>query len=74
MEIARAIWTAVAERSGDTAFFRPNGFQSGVALRFPPQSKNNGGTSYASPHSSQERRWHYGNKTGRDFAKSERCS
>ncbi len=30
----------MAERSGDTAFpLRPESFQSGVALRFPPQSK-----------------------------------
>jgi hypothetical protein len=45
---AIASWTAVAECSGDTAFvrarrertidsFRPR--ESGVALRFPPQSK-----------------------------------
>ena len=44
------VWTAVAERSGDTAFTsrgavgwlrldRCAGRQSGVALRFPPQSK-----------------------------------
>jgi hypothetical protein len=42
------IWTAVAERSGDTAFARAGGeqvnenlrpYESGVALRFPPQSK-----------------------------------
>jgi hypothetical protein len=42
-------WSAVAERSGDTAFARTGGkqtgeifrqHQSGVALRFPPQSKN----------------------------------
>jgi len=32
-------WTAVAERSGDTAFRAPHPFQSGVALRFPPHSK-----------------------------------
>jgi hypothetical protein len=29
----------VAERSGDTAFDCGQSFQSGVALRFPPQSK-----------------------------------
>ena len=43
-----ASWTAVAERSGDTAFgrkgrrvkFHPDrAGESGVALRFPPQSK-----------------------------------
>ena len=43
-----ASWSAVAERSGDTAFARTENFQvennfravkSGVALRFPPQSK-----------------------------------
>ena len=43
----RASWTAVAERSGDTAFGRtkisriqddPRACESGVALRFPPQS------------------------------------
>jgi hypothetical protein len=43
-----ASWSAVAERSGDTAFGRMenlrarNDFcalESGVALRFPPQSK-----------------------------------
>jgi hypothetical protein len=32
-------WSAVAERSGDTAFQLGQSFQSGVALRFPPQSK-----------------------------------
>jgi hypothetical protein len=33
------IWTAVAERSGDTAFEGgPSAPESGVALRFPPQS------------------------------------
>jgi hypothetical protein len=36
---AWTIWSAVAERSGDTAFQAPANFQSGVALRFPPQSK-----------------------------------
>jgi len=45
---ARASWTAVAERSGDTAFARAMRYranqnlcphESGVALRFPPQSK-----------------------------------
>jgi hypothetical protein len=44
----RRFWTAVAKRSGDTAFERAgrervikNLFsrESGVALRFPPQSK-----------------------------------
>jgi hypothetical protein len=44
----KALWTAVAERSGDTAFLCPENqiqaanaspFQSGVALRLPPQSK-----------------------------------
>jgi len=39
---ARTIWSAVAERSGDTAFRAPANFQSGVALRFPPQSKTFG--------------------------------
>jgi hypothetical protein len=43
-----ASWTAVAERSGDTAFARKKisrthhhhrAHESGVALRFPPQSK-----------------------------------
>jgi hypothetical protein len=43
-----ASWSAVAERSGDTAFGRTKNFrvennfsavESGVALRFPPQSK-----------------------------------
>jgi hypothetical protein len=47
-EIAARFWTAVAERSGDTALGRTGEFQSirdgrahenGVALRFPPQSK-----------------------------------
>jgi hypothetical protein len=48
LNLAPASWTAVAKRSGDTAFaragrertfddFRPR--QSGGALRFPPQSK-----------------------------------
>jgi hypothetical protein len=32
-------WTAVAKYSDDTAFACTDGFQSGVALRFPPQSK-----------------------------------
>jgi hypothetical protein len=32
-------WTAVAERSGDTAFATEATSKSGVALRFPPQSK-----------------------------------
>ena len=41
-------WSAVAERSGDTAFARTEpvemflgcrALESGVALRFPPQSK-----------------------------------
>jgi hypothetical protein len=36
------IWTAVAERSGDTAFHTAGASQSGVALRFPPQSKIRG--------------------------------
>jgi L-ascorbate metabolism protein UlaG (beta-lactamase superfamily) len=35
-------WSAVAKRSGDTAFARQPGFESGVALRFPPQSKTAG--------------------------------
>jgi hypothetical protein len=44
---APASWSAVAERSGDTAFGRTGDFgpiqdfracESGVALRFPPQS------------------------------------
>jgi hypothetical protein len=43
----RQSWSAVAERSGDTAFARANAkrtdesfrpHESGVALRFPPQS------------------------------------
>ena len=33
------IWTAPAERSGDGAFVGACNFQSGVALRLPPQSK-----------------------------------
>jgi hypothetical protein len=33
------IWTAVAEHSGDTAFGATICCESGVALRFPPQSK-----------------------------------
>jgi hypothetical protein len=46
--LSGASWTAVAERSGDTAFARtkhfrvennPRAVESGVALRFPPQSK-----------------------------------
>jgi hypothetical protein len=32
-------WTAPAERSGDGAFVCNRNFQSGVALRLPPQSK-----------------------------------
>jgi hypothetical protein len=36
----RRFWTAVAERSDDTAFRLRTEFQSGVALHFPPQSKN----------------------------------
>jgi hypothetical protein len=32
-------WTAPAERSGDGAFACNWSFQSGVALRLPPQSK-----------------------------------
>ena len=44
---AEPFWTAVAERSGDTAFARteivqheppPRPLESGVALRFPPHS------------------------------------
>jgi hypothetical protein len=42
LQKARTIWSAVAERSGDTALRVPANFQSGVALRFPPQSKNFG--------------------------------
>jgi hypothetical protein len=49
--VLQSLWTAVAKRSGDTAFaregvertkedFRPH--ESGVALRFPPQSKSAG--------------------------------
>ena len=47
VKIKARSWTAVAERSGDTAFERTEDFQfyealraleSGVALRFPPQS------------------------------------
>jgi hypothetical protein len=40
------IWTAVAEHSGDTAFSAivP---ESGVALRFPPQSKIGNRMSFA---------------------------
>jgi len=33
------IWTAVAKRNNDTAFFATACAESGVALRFPPQSK-----------------------------------
>jgi hypothetical protein len=33
------LWSAVAERSGDTAFHTSASLESGVALRFPPQSK-----------------------------------
>ena len=45
--VSEGIWTAVAERSGDTALerekrnrtFQPSrADESGVALRFPPQS------------------------------------
>ena len=44
------IWTAVAERSGDTAFDTPRDFQkSGVALRFPPQSKTGAARRPANP-------------------------
>ncbi|MGA2180681.1 MAG: hypothetical protein ABSH15_13995 [Verrucomicrobiota bacterium] len=39
---AKTIWSAVAERSGDTAFRAPANFKSGVALRFPPQFKTFG--------------------------------
>jgi hypothetical protein len=35
----QVFWSAVAERSGDTAFQLGQSFQSGVARRFPPQSK-----------------------------------
>jgi len=39
-EIGREFWSAMAKRSGDTAFrWRTQDIQSGVALRFPPQSK-----------------------------------
>jgi len=38
-----SFWTALAERSGDSAFLRATNttglIQSGVALRLPPQSK-----------------------------------
>jgi hypothetical protein len=38
-----SFWTALAERSGDSAFVRTTSvaglIQSGVALRLPPQSK-----------------------------------
>ena len=34
-----AIWTALAERSGDSAFGSVMAAESGVALRLPPQSK-----------------------------------
>jgi len=34
-----SFWTAPAKRSGDGAFEFRSGFQSGVALRLPPQSK-----------------------------------
>ena len=37
-KIAR-FWTAPAGRSGDGAFVCDRSFQSGVALRLPPQSK-----------------------------------
>jgi hypothetical protein len=40
------IWTAVAERSGDTAFSAAV-LESGVALRFPPQSKTGNRMSFA---------------------------
>jgi len=39
MSQPQSIWTAPAKRSGDGAF---RTFQSGVALRLPPQSKNLG--------------------------------
>jgi hypothetical protein len=43
-----SFWSAVAERSGDAAFvLRPPASESGVALRFPPQSKT-GGRGHAS--------------------------
>jgi len=55
-----APWSAVAERSADTALDssggaadRDNGFiQSGVALRFPPQSKGSADTALDSSGSS----------------------
>ena len=39
MKTPEGFWTAVAERSGDTAFTTTITTKSGVALRFPPQSK-----------------------------------
>ncbi len=40
VKLAQEIWTAPAERSGDGAFpLSPAPYQSGVALRLPPQSK-----------------------------------
>jgi hypothetical protein len=40
--LREASWSAVAERSGDTAFHVPAMSKSGVALLFPPQSKTGG--------------------------------
>jgi hypothetical protein len=37
--VVSVVWSAVAERSGDTALVRQVACESGVALRFPPQSK-----------------------------------
>ena len=42
-------WTAVAERSGDTAFRASHPVQSGVALRFPPHSKAAANFRFSSP-------------------------
>ena len=39
MNAHQTMWTAPAERSGDGAFDCNRDFQSGVALRLPPQSK-----------------------------------
>jgi hypothetical protein len=35
----RHLWTALAERSVDSALEQPGCIESGVALRLPPQSK-----------------------------------
>jgi hypothetical protein len=65
---ALASWTAVAKRSGDTAFGRTSGvrtnyifraYESGVALRFPPHSKMrpDSPTTVESTEAVLERRW-----------------